>query len=245
MKIAAMRGPLPQGPSRGTAGQFVFFVCPRLLIRRRGAPSGGAVLIANNGEREKSKKKHRCSMQFSQETICPLLWGTQEDDPHSPEKGEAAPGHKPPLPPSRQDFPTIFRRRQAPPDEPRQGGERPGSHRHSRGNLFSRLFSRAKFLIQIVRHNPGHSVSLQRSAEPQKALGVLNVLSRAEKSGTLKKNVHPLCGIPTSDRIIFWVSSGVPVVLTWYTVVRLRRSETYRFRIRALNGFFTSRCGLK
>ncbi len=101
------------------------------------------------------------------------------------------------------------------------------------------------FLIQIVRHNPGHSVSLQRSAEPQKALGVLNVLSRAEKSGTLKKNVHPLCGIPTSDRIIFWVSSGVPVVLTWYTVVRLRRSETYRFRIRALNGFFTSRCGLK
>jgi len=36
----------------------------------------------------------------------------------------------------------------------------------------------------------------------------------------------PSCGIPTSDRIIFWVSCGVPVVFTSYTVRRSRSSAT-------------------
>ena len=54
---------------------------------------------------------------------------------------------------------------------------------------------------------------------------------RHEESGERKRVpeypvFHSLCGIPTSDRIIFCVSFGVPLVFTWYTVVRFKSSWT-------------------
>ena len=43
-------------------------------------------------------------------------------------------------------------------------------------------------------------------------------------------------GTLARDRIIRWVSAGVPVVLTRYTVVRFRRSVRYRVRMAFLYG---------
>lgn len=54
----------------------------------------------------------------------------------------------------------------------------PGGAVNARGPIvilvaicFNGFLQSKVFLIQIVRQNPGYSVSMQRSAEPQRALG--------------------------------------------------------------------------
>lgn len=85
------------------------------------------------------------------EIICPLLRGTSEGAPSPEKRGGILRGQAPLTPDPDNIFHTISGHLRAPRCEPWRGGEHPGSHRNSRGNLFFLLFPEQIFFKNQIR----------------------------------------------------------------------------------------------